>query len=86
METNPSSLLYIFEVAVGRRAKLSVFGDTYSTPDGTGVRDYIHIVDVAEGHVAAAKYILRPECLGTHIFNLARTIAFQKKIVGDNSF
>jgi UDP-glucose 4-epimerase len=46
-------------VAVGRRAKLSVFGNDYDTPDGTGVRDYIHVVDLAEGHVAALNFLLR---------------------------
>jgi UDP-glucose 4-epimerase len=42
-------------VAVGRRPHLSVYGDDYDTPDGTGVRDYIHVVDLAQGHVAAVK-------------------------------
>ena len=44
---------YIAQVAVGRREKLSVFGDDYDTADGTGVRDYIHVEDLAAGHVAA---------------------------------
>ena len=44
---------FIAQVCVGRREKLSVFGDDYDTPDGTGVRDYIHVVDLARGHVAA---------------------------------
>jgi UDP-glucose 4-epimerase len=44
---------YITQVAVGRLQKLKVFGDDYNTKDGTGVRDYIHVVDLAEGHVAA---------------------------------
>ena len=44
---------YITQVAIGIREKLSVFGDDYPTPDGTGVRDYIHVVDLAKGHVAA---------------------------------
>ena len=44
---------FIAQVCVGRREKLSVFGDDYDTPDGTGVRDYIHVVDLAKGHVAA---------------------------------
>ncbi len=60
----------IGQVAVGRREKLLIYGSDYDTPDGTGVRDYIHIMDVAEGHVAAVKYLLRPECKGTKIFNL----------------
>lgn len=47
---------YIARVA-GKRAKLNVFGDDYPTPDGTGVRDYIHVVDLARGHVAACAYL-----------------------------
>lgn len=50
----PNNLMpYITQVAAGRRPELSVFGDDYPTPDGTGVRDYIHVVDLAEGHLAA---------------------------------
>jgi UDP-glucose 4-epimerase len=50
----PNNLMpYVAQVCVGRREKLSVFGDDYDTPDGTGVRDYIHVVDLAKGHVAA---------------------------------
>lgn len=50
----PNNLMpYVAQVAVGRREYLQVFGDDYPTPDGTGVRDYIHVVDLAEGHVAA---------------------------------
>jgi UDP-glucose 4-epimerase len=50
----PNNLMpYIAQVAVGRRERLSVFGDDYDTPDGTGVRDYIHVEDLAAGHVAA---------------------------------
>jgi len=45
------------KVSVGRREFLSVFGDDYGTPDGTGVRDYIHVMDLAEGHVAAVKKV-----------------------------
>jgi UDP-glucose 4-epimerase len=47
---------YLMQVAVGRREKLSVFGDDYGTPDGTGVRDYIHVLDVADGHLRALEY------------------------------
>ncbi|MCE4554971.1 UDP-glucose 4-epimerase GalE [Pelomonas cellulosilytica] len=55
----PNNLMpYVAQVAVGRRAKLSVFGDDYPTPDGTGVRDYIHVTDLAEGHVAALRWLL----------------------------
>lgn len=50
----PNNLMpYVAQVAVGRREQLQVFGDDYPTPDGTGVRDYIHVVDLAQGHVAA---------------------------------
>ena len=56
----PNNLMpFVAQVAVGRRDKLAVFGDDYPTPDGTGVRDYIHVVDLAEGHVAALNYILQ---------------------------
>lgn len=50
----PNNLMpFVLQVAVGRRERLQVFGDDYPTPDGTGVRDYIHVVDLAQGHVAA---------------------------------
>lgn len=53
----PNNLMpYIAQVAVGRLAKLPIFGNDYATPDGTGVRDYIHVVDLAKGHVAALKH------------------------------
>ena len=55
----PNNLMpYVAQVAVGRRAELAVFGDDYDTVDGTGVRDYIHVVDLAEGHVAALRFLL----------------------------
>ena len=55
----PNNLMpYVAQVAVGRRARLSVFGDDYDTPDGTGVRDYIHVVDLAQGHVKALQRLL----------------------------
>ena len=54
----PNNLMpYITQVAVGKLEKLGVFGDDYDTPDGTGVRDYIHVVDLAVGHVKAIDYI-----------------------------
>ncbi|MEM8937614.1 MAG: UDP-glucose 4-epimerase GalE [Pseudomonadota bacterium] len=54
----PNNLFpFIAQVAVGRREKLAVFGDDYDTPDGTGVRDYIHVSDLARGHVAAVKHL-----------------------------
>ena len=65
----PNNLMpYITQTAAGIRPMLSVFGNDYPTPDGTGVRDYIHIVDLARGHVAALKYAL--EHKGSEIFNL----------------
>lgn len=65
----PNNLLpYIAQIAVGRREKLSVFGDDYDTHDGTGVRDYIHVVDLAKGHLAALNYL--NQNTGFHIWNL----------------
>jgi UDP-glucose 4-epimerase len=56
----PNNLMpYIAQVATGKREALSVFGDDYPTPDGTGVRDYIHVMDLAEGHVAALDALLK---------------------------
>lgn len=53
----PNNLMpYVAQVAVGQRARLQVFGSDYDTPDGTGVRDYIHVMDLAEGHVAALRH------------------------------
>ena len=54
----PNNLMpYVAQVAVGKRQHLNVFGNDYDTPDGTGVRDYIHVCDLAEGHVAALRYL-----------------------------
>jgi UDP-glucose 4-epimerase len=58
----PNNLMpFIAQVAVGRRERLSVFGDDYPTPDGTGVRDYIHVVDLARGHLAALAQLFRSQ-------------------------
>ncbi len=55
----PNNLMpYVTQVAVGKRARLQVFGNDYATPDGTGVRDYIHVLDVATGHVEALRHLL----------------------------
>lgn len=55
----PNNLMpYVAQVAVGKRASLQVFGGDYDTPDGTGVRDYIHVMDLAEGHVAALRHLI----------------------------
>ncbi|HUH40437.1 MAG TPA: UDP-glucose 4-epimerase GalE [Castellaniella sp.] len=65
----PNNLLpYISQVAVGRLPQLAVFGDDYPTPDGTGVRDYIHVVDLARGHLAALGHL--PAHPGIHTWNL----------------
>ncbi len=62
----PNNLMpFIAQVAVGRREFLRVFGEDYPTPDGTGVRDYIHVVDLAKGHVAALSYLANNEGLFT---------------------
>ena len=65
----PNNLMpYITQVAVGKRDHLNVFGDDYNTPDGTGVRDYIHVVDLANGHLAALRKL--EEKPGLVIYNL----------------
>ena len=65
----PNNLMpYVAQVAVGRREKLTIFGRDYDTPDGTCRRDYIHVVDLAKGHVKAIDYILAHD--GVEIFNL----------------
>ena len=57
----PNNLLpFVAQVAVGRRRQLQIFGDDYDTPDGTGVRDYIHVVDLAVGHLAALEHLPAP--------------------------
>ncbi|HDY7879233.1 UDP-glucose 4-epimerase GalE [Vibrio vulnificus] len=65
----PNNLMpFITQVAIGRRERLSIFGDDYPTADGTGVRDYIHVQDLVEGHVAALEK--RGNVRGLHIYNL----------------
>ena len=65
----PNNLMpFISQTAIGKRDHLNVFGNDYPTPDGTGVRDYIHVVDLARGHVAAIKYLLANK--GEGVFNL----------------
>ncbi|OQR68494.1 UDP-glucose 4-epimerase-like [Tropilaelaps mercedesae] len=67
----PNNLMpYISQVAVGRRNKLKVFGADFPTPDGTGVRDYIHVVDIAKGHMAALERMLAGELQGLRVYNL----------------
>ena len=71
----PNNLMpYITQVAVGRREKLSVYGNDYPTHDGTGVRDYIHVVDLAKGHVAAVDYACNHK--GCEVFNLGTGVGY----------
>ncbi|HEZ1731739.1 TPA: UDP-glucose 4-epimerase GalE [Neisseria meningitidis] len=71
----PNNLLpYICQVASGRLPQLSVFGGDYPTPDGTGMRDYIHVMDLAEGHIAAMK--AKGGVAGVHLFNLGSGRAY----------
>ena len=65
----PSNLVPIItETAIGKRKNITVFGNDYNTPDGTCIRDYIHVVDLATSHVSALKFVL--EASGKHVFNI----------------
>ena len=67
----PNNLMpYVAQVAAGRLSRLRIFGDDYPTPDGTGVRDYIHVVDLAAGHVAALKRLMADRVSEERIVNL----------------
>ena len=67
----PGNLVpYVAEVALGKRPHLNVWGNTYDTRDGTGIRDYLHVMDLAEGHVAALRYIRGADRGGYHVWNL----------------
>lgn len=71
----PNNLMpYVTQVAVGKRPQLSVFGNDYDTHDGTGVRDYIHVVDLAKGHVAAIKKL--EEKAGLKLYNLGTGVGY----------
>ena len=71
----PNNLLpYLTQTAVGLRDHLNVYGNDYPTPDGTGVRDYIHVVDLAKGHVAALAYAA--EHTGAEVFNLGTGVGY----------
>ena len=59
---------FISQVAIGRRDHLNIFGNDYDTPDGTCIRDYIHVTDLARGHVAAIEYMIKHR--GESVFNL----------------
>ena len=70
----PNNLMpYVAQVASGKLKKINVFGNDYPTPDGTGVRDYIHVVDLAKGHVSALKGC---KDAGVHIYNLGTGIGY----------
>jgi UDP-glucose 4-epimerase len=71
----PNNLLpYVTQVAIGKLDCISVFGNDYDTPDGTGVRDYIHVVDLAQGHVKALQKLR--ECPGVAAYNLGTGIGY----------
>ena len=64
----PNNLVpFVAQVAVGRRERLNVWGGDYETPDGTGVRDYIHVMDLAAGHVSALKLLDSPKCFAVNL-------------------
>ena len=72
----PNNLMpFISQVAVGRRDHLNVFGNDYDTHDGTGVRDYIHVVDLARGHVCAIEYMQKHK--GENVFNLGTGMGYR---------
>ncbi|MCI3027648.1 UDP-glucose 4-epimerase GalE [Desemzia sp. C1] len=79
----PNNLMpYITQVAVGKREHLSVFGDDYDTPDGTGVRDYIHVVDLAKGHLKAVNKVLETEQI--EAYNLGTGVGYSVLDVVNN--
>lgn len=78
----PNNLLpYVAQVATGQRDFLRVWGNDYNTPDGTGVRDYIHVVDLAKAHVCAMEYLANNE--GLDVFNIGRGIGYSVLEVKD---
>ena len=78
-ETPNNLMPYITQVASGRLDKLKIYGDDYETNDGTGVRDYIHVVDLAKGHLAAINYL--EKCKDVEIFNLGTGLGHSVKEV-----
>ena len=89
LERNPANLLpIIMEVAVGVRSELQIFGDDYDTPDGTCIRDYIHVTDLAEAHLAALEWIDANDAsltvnLGTGVgISVARMAESARKVTG----
>eukprot|EP01034_Spumella_vulgaris_P024924 gene24924-31319_t len=74
----PNNLMpFITQVAVGKREFLSIFGNDYPTPDGTGVRDYIHVVDLAQGHLAALRYLQEKQASITVNLGTGRGVSVQ---------
>lgn len=70
----PNNLVpYITQVAIGKLDQLSVYGDDYDTPDGTGIRDYIHVVDLAQGHLKA---LSKSDLPGVHTYNLGTGVGY----------
>jgi len=85
----PNNLLpYVTQTAIGRREFLSVYGHDYNTVDGTGVRDYIHVVDLAKGHIAAVKKLnSKPGCIAVNLgtgngYSVLQMVAAMKKASG----
>ncbi len=71
----PNNLMpFITQIAIGKRTELSVYGDDYETPDGTGVRDYIHVVDLAKGHLKALDKVMKGP--GTDAYNLGTGVGY----------
>jgi len=67
----PNNLMpFLAQVAVKRRDKLTVYGSDYDTVDGTGVRDYLHVMDLAAGHVLSLNMLLSPDFNGVKVYNL----------------
>ncbi|AKZ64624.1 UDP-glucose 4-epimerase [Herbaspirillum hiltneri N3] len=64
----PNNLMpFVAQVAIGKRDKLNIWGGDYDTPDGTGVRDFIHVVDLAVGHLNALEYLKKPQCFAVNL-------------------
>ena len=79
----PNNLMpYVAQVAVGMRESLSVYGDDYPTPDGTGVRDYLHVCDLADGHVAALRYLREHPGLLTVNLGTGRAVSVLEMVRG----
>jgi UDP-glucose 4-epimerase len=74
----PNNLVpFVAQVAVGRRERLNIWGNDYNTPDGTGVRDYIHVMDLAAGHVSALRVLDSPKCFAVNLGTGAGSSVFE---------